>query len=319
MQTRIIFIGTAEFGVPVLKAIIKNKENNIQVITQPDRIGGRGNKILPPPVKKVAMLYNIEIMQPENINEPEIVKKIIDLKPDIILVVAYGQILSEKVLDIPKIGCINIHGSLLPAYRGAAPINWAIINGEKETGITYIYMKRKVDAGDMIAQFKIDILPDESFGELSNRLSKLSAETVDHVLDSLKMCQLHRITQNKTEVSFTRKMTKKDGEVNWNNSSGKIYDSIRGTTPYPGAYTYYKERKLKIIRAKLILEDESHVSTRDVPGTIVAVDKEGLYVATGDCGRIRVEKLIPAGAKEMTAGQFINGNKIKIGDILTNK
>ena len=165
MKTNILFSGTAEFGVPVLKAIKKNKENNVRVITQPDRIGGRGKKILPPPIKTAAVLHGLNIMQPENINEPNFVERIKDFEPDIILVVAYGQILSDKILNIPKTACINIHGSLLPSYRGAAPINWAIINGEKETGITYIYMNSKVDGGDMIAQFKIDILPEENRSE----------------------------------------------------------------------------------------------------------------------------------------------------------
>jgi len=244
--TKIIFIGTAEFGVPVLEALINNKKNILQVVTQPDRPRGRGKKILPPPIKKAVVDRKVTIFQPENINEINFVKKLEALEPDIILVVAYGQILSEKILNIPKVGCINIHGSLLPEYRGAAPINWVIINGEKETGITFICMNSKVDDGDIIARFKVDILPNETFGELSERLSNLSAKTITKVLNDFQNKILSQIPQNRKIATYTRKMNKKDGEINWKEKSKKIYNRIRGTIPTPGAYTYYKEKKIRL-------------------------------------------------------------------------
>lgn len=319
MGKKIIFIGTAEFGVPVLEALMEDEKNIFQVITQPDRPGGRGKRVLPPPIKKAAMAREVPIFQPENINEINFVEKLIEFEADIILVVAYGQILSEKILNIPKIGCINIHGSLLPKYRGAAPINWAIINGEKETGITYICMNSKVDDGDMIAQFKIDILSDETFGELSNRLSWLSAKTVNKVLFDFQKGNLLPIIQNRKMATYTRKMNKKDGEVNWKEKSEKIYNHIKGTIPYPGAYTYFSGRKIKITRSRLISNARYSEDSNNKPGAIVAIKKDGLLVSTGDKGMIQIEKLIPAGAREMLSSQFVNGYKIQLQDIFGNE
>ena len=315
--TKIIFIGTAEFGVPVLETLINNKKNIVQVVTQPDRPRGRGKKILPSPIKKAVINREVTIFQPENINEINFVKKLKALEPDIILVVAYGQILSEKILNIPKVGCINIHGSLLPEYRGAAPINWVIINGEKETGITFICMNSKVDDGDIIARFKVDILPNETFGGLSERLSNLSAKTINKVLNDFQNKKLSQIPQNRKIATYTRKMNKKDGEINWREKSKKIYNRIRGTIPTPGAYTYYKEKKIKITQSSWISGDENQsLSHKASPGVIVAIEKDGLLVSTGDNGLIKIIKLIPAGAKEMSAGQFVNGYKIKIENTL---
>jgi len=179
---KIIFMGTADFGGAVLGKLADSRENKIAVITQPDRPQGRGRKILPTPIKKIALDKGLEVFQPENINDEESQKRLKEFNPDIILVVAYGQILSRHILNIPKMGCINIHGSFLPKYRGAAPINRVIINGEKETGITFMFMNEKVDAGDIIFQEKIDIFPDETCGELYYRLSALSADSLPKLL-----------------------------------------------------------------------------------------------------------------------------------------
>ena len=186
IMLKIIFMGTVDFGGLVLEKLVDSRENKIAVVTQPDRPQGRGRKILPTPIKKIALDKRLEVFQPENINDDESIKRMKEFNPDIILVVAYGQILSSHILNIPKIGCINIHGSLLPKYRGAAPINRAIINGEKETGITFMFMKEKVDAGEIIFQEKIDILADETYGELYYRLSDLSARTLPKLLEKIK-------------------------------------------------------------------------------------------------------------------------------------
>ncbi len=314
---KIIFIGTAEFGVPVLEKLLDNKENIVEVITQPDRPQGRGRKILPTPIKKIALDKGVEVFQPENINDEKSIKKIIKFNPDIILVVAYGQILSKDILDIPRIGCINIHASLLPKYRGAAPINWAIINGEKETGITFIFMSEKVDAGDIIYQRKITILPDETYGELRERLSKLSGEVINEFLEEIKKGKIKRIPQDNRLVTYAKKMSKQDGEITWNDKGEILYNLIRGTTPYPGAFTSYKGKKLKITRARF-LEDypaDLEVSS-SIPGSVVKIEKDSLLISTGDKGIIKILKLIPAGSKEMTANQFVNGYKIKPGEEL---
>ena len=316
---KIIFMGTADFGGPFLEKLADSRENKIAVITQPDRPQGRGRKILPTPIKKIALDKGLEVFQPENINDEESIKKIKEFNPDIILVVAYGQILSSHILNIPKIGCINIHGSLLPKYRGAAPINRAIINGEKETGITFMFMKEKVDAGEIIFQEKIDILPDETCGELYNRLSDLSARFLSKLLEKIKSGKIERISQDNKLVTFARKMNKEDGEIDWSDKGEKVYNLIRGTIPYPGAFTFYKGRKLKITRARFLDDYQGEADTGSgspKPGRVIKTEKDAILISTGDKGVIKILRLIPAGSRELTAEQFVNGYKIKAGDVL---
>jgi len=315
---RIIFMGTAEFGLPVLERLIDNRKNIIKVITQPDRPQGRGKKILPSPIKKVALEKGIEVFQPEKVNEENSIKKIKEFNPDPILVVAYGQILSRKILDLPRLGCINIHASLLPKYRGAAPINRAIINGEKETGITYIWMSEKVDAGDILYQKKTVILADETFGELKERLAKLSGETVEEFLEKIERGELKRIPQDDRLATYAQKMEKEEGEIIWENKGEKIYNLIRGTTPYPGAFTFYKGKRLKITRARFLSHYFPKLPAGSfLPGSIVRIEDDGLLVYTGDEGMIKILRLIPAGAREMLANQFVQGYKIKEGEVLS--
>lgn len=314
---KIIFMGTADFGSPVLENLADGRENEIAVITQPDRPQGRGRKILPTPIKKIARDKGLEVFQPENINDEESIKKIKEFNPDIILVVAYGQILSSHILNIPKIGCINIHGSLLPKYRGAAPINRAIMNGEKETGITFMFMKEKVDAGEIIFQEKIDILADETCRELYYRLSDLSAKSLPKLLEKIKSGKIERISQDNKLVTFARKMNKEDGKIDWSDKGEKVYNLIRGTIPYPGAFTYYQGRKLKITRARFLDDYQDEVDTGSPkPGRVVKIEKDTILISTGDKGIIKILRLILAGSKELTAEQFVNGYQIKTGDVL---
>jgi len=314
---KIIFMGTADFGGPVLEKLADNRENKITVITQPDRPQGRGRKILPTPIKKIALDKGLEVFQPENINDEESIKRIKEFNPGIILVVAYGQILSSHILNIPKIGCINIHGSILPKYRGAAPINRAIINGEKETGITFMFMKEKVDAGEIIFQEKIDISPDETCGELYYRLSDLSARTLSKLLEKIKSGNIERISQDNKLVTLARKMSKEDGKIDWSDRGERVYNLIRGTIPYPGAFTYYKGRKMKITQARFLDDYPDEADTGSPkPGRVVKTEKDAILISTGDKGIIKILRLIPAGSKELTANQFVNGYKIKTGDVL---
>ena len=314
---KIIFMGTADFGAPVLERLANSKENKVMVITQPDRPQGRGRKILPTPIKKVALDKGLEVFQPENVNDEQSIKRMKEFSPDIMLVVAYGQILSSHILNIPEIGCINIHGSLLPKYRGAAPINRAVINGEKEAGITFMFMDEKIDAGDIIFQEKIDISPEETYGELYYRLSALSAETLPKLLEKIKSGKIERISQDIKEVTFARKMDKEEGKIEWRDKGEKVYNLIRGTTPYPGAFTYYQGKKLKITRARFLgdYQNETNAISPN-PGSVIKVEKDSILISTGGKGIIRILKLIPAGSKELTAEQFVNGYKIKIGDRL---
>ncbi len=314
---KIIFMGTADFGAPVLEKLADSRENRIAVVTQPDRPQGRGRKILPTPIKKIALDKGLEVFQPENINDEESIERIKEFNPDIILVVAYGQILSGHILNIPKIGCINIHGSLLPKYRGAAPINRAIINGEKETGITFMFMQEKVDAGEIIFQEKIDILADETCGELYNRLSDLSARSLPKLLEKIKSGKIERISQANKLATFARKMNKEDGKIDWSDKGERVYNLIRGTIPYPGAFSYYQGRKLKITRARFLNNYQGEADTGSPkPGRVVNTKKDAILISTGDKGIIKILKLIPAGSKELTANQFVNGYKIKVGEVL---
>lgn len=303
--------------MPVLDKLIDSKENIVGVITQPDRPKGRGRKILPSPIKKIALSRGITIFQPENINKEESIKKIKEFNPDLILVVAYGQILSKDILNIPRMGCVNIHASLLPKYRGASPINWTIINGEEETGITFIFMNEKVDAGDIIYQQKITIFPDETYGELNKRLSNLSAGIINKLLKEIKNGKIKRIPQEKQLATYTKKMSKEDGEIIWSNKGEKIYNLIRGTTPYPGAFTYYKGKKLKITMASFLYNYQNELKLDfATEGRVVEIEKDAIFISTGDRGIIKILKVVPSGAKEMAAQQFVNGYKIKVGDIL---
>ncbi len=303
--------------MPVLERLIDCKENIVEVITQPDRPRGRGRKILPSPIKKIALRRGITVFQPENINEEESIKKVKEFNPDIILVVAYGQILSKDMLNIPRIGCINIHASLLPKYRGASPINWTIINGEKKTGITFMFMNEKVDAGEIIDQQEITILPDETYGELNKRLSNLSAEIINKLLKEIKNGKIKRIPQEKQLATYTKKMSKEDGEIIWGNKGEKVYNLIRGTIPYPGAFTYYKERKLKITMARFLYNYQNELKLDfATAGEVVKIEKNAILISTANRGIIKILKVIPSGAKEMSAQQFVNGYKIKVGDIL---
>ncbi len=316
---KIIFMGTADFGVPLLEKLLDSRENIIAVISQPDRPQGRDRKTLPTPIKKITLNKGLKVFQPENINSEESIKRINEFKPDIILVVAYGQILSGRILNIPKIGCINIHGSLLPKYRGAAPINRAIINGEKETGITFMFMKEKVDTGEIIFQEKMDILPNETCGELYCRLSDLSVRSLPKLLEKIKNGKIERIPQNNELATLARKMKKEDGKIDWSDKGERVYNLIRGTIPYPGAFTYYKGRKLKITQARFLDDYQGETDTGSgspKPGRVIKAEKDAILISTGDKGNIKILKLIPAGSKELTSEQFINGYQIKVGDVL---
>jgi len=312
---RIIFVGTSSFGIPILKELISLEENIIAVITQPDRPGGRGKKIQPSPIKELALDHGLYLFQPENINAESAVQKLKELKPDLIILIAYGQILSGEVLNIPTRGCLNVHPSLLPRYKGSAPIQWTIIRGEGETGISFLFMNEKIDAGDIILQKKIKIMPEENYQELSKRLATVSAEMIKEVLDKIKRGDCLKIPQSRKKYFYARKINKIDCQINWNNRGVDIFNLIRGVTYIPGAYTEFKGKRIKITRALLLTKTETNQRLFNrKPGEIVKVKKEGIQVLAGDNTRIVIKRLILPGSKEMEVSQFINGYHIKIGD-----
>lgn len=304
---KIIFMGTPDFAVPSLKALIENGYTISAVFTQPDRAKGRGQKIKYSPVKEVALQYGIPVYQPEKLKEDPWTQTISDLKPDMIVVVAYGQILKEELLNTPLLGCINVHASLLPKYRGAAPINWAVINGEEVTGITTMHMAKGLDSGDMIIKRETKIGPEETAGELHDRLAIIGAEVLIHSIKLLANNKAPRTPQEHSQSTYAPMLTKELGRINWKDTTNNIYNIIRGTTPWPTAYTFYRGKMLKVWSAQGTL-----AKSKDAPGTIVKKDEKGLHVSTGD-GTIIVKEIQPEGSKRMTIESYLRGNDIAVG------
>ncbi len=312
---RIIFIGTSSFGVPILEKLVVLKKNIVAVITQPDRPGGRGKGILSSPIKVLASQLGLNIRQPEDINADHTIQEINCLHPDLIVLVAYGQILSSKILQIPVQGCLNIHPSLLPKYKGPAPINWTLIRGERETGITILFMNEKIDAGDIVLQKRIRILPDENYDQLSSRLAIKSAKLLEEALVAIEKGEYQRFPQPKGKYFYARKINNNDCRIGWNRSAKEIYNLVRGLTSLPGAYTEFQGRRIKICAVSLLEKTALNInSSGQKPGTIVKASKNGIIVLTGDDNFIVIKRLLPAGSKEMDALGFINGYHIKAGD-----
>lgn len=307
---RIVFMGTPEFAVPSLERLIK--EFGVKaVFTQPDRPKGRGKKLTMPPIKEVALKENIKVFQPEKLRENrEAIEFLKELSPDFIIVVAYGQILSKEILDIPKYGCINLHASLLPKYRGAAPINWVIINGEKSSGNTTMFMDEGLDTGDMLLKNKYDIENDITAGELHNKLMESGGELLIETIQGLVDNSIKPKKQKDDESCYASMLDKKMGKINWNVESEKIKNLIRGLNPWPLAYTYYKGTMMKIYEAEVIDKKEDFA-----PGYILSVSEEGIKVVTKD-GILLLKKIQFPSKKPMYVEQYIRGNEIEERSIL---
>ena len=307
----IIFMGTPEFAVPTLEKLIKKENVNISlVITQPDRKSGRGRKIKESPVKITAVKNNLELYQPQDINDKKSINLIMNTKAEYIIVVAYGQILSKKILEYPDKGCINVHASILPKYRGAAPINWAIINGEKETGVTTMLMEEGLDTGDILKIKKIKINEDTNAGELHDILKNIGAELLIDTIEDIETENVLPKKQDDRESSYAPMLNKSIGFIDWKDSAKKIHDKIRGLHPWPGAYTNYEGEKLKIVKSTYKNNNKS-----DIKGEIVKVSEEGIEVQTGD-GILIIEKLQVPGKRKMTVKDYLLGNDIKVNKIL---
>lgn len=308
-KLKVIFMGTPNFSVPILAELLE-KTNVILVVSQPDREKDRKGNILPTPIKKLAEEHNIEVYQPSKIKEEY--QKIIDMKPDIIITCAYGQIIPEKILNCSKYGCINVHGSLLPKLRGGAPIHHAIINGDKTTGITIMYMDKLMDSGDIISQEKLPISDDDTLDIVYEKMSHLGAKLLIETLPSIINGTNQRIKQNKEEVTFGYNITKEEEKINFNESSQNIHNRIRGLSSIPGAYCFCEEKRLKIYKSKM-----TNIISKQSPGTISKIDKTGLYVNTKD-NMIALTDIKLEGKKRCQVSEFINGIKIEeyIGKVL---
>jgi len=308
----VVFMGTPEFAVPSLKYLNESKHNVVSVITQTDKPKGRKGRPEAPPVKNVALDAGLPVIQPENVNSEQVIEKLKKLNPDVIVVVAFGQKISNRILNLPKYKCVNIHASLLPKYRGAAPINWAIVNGEKETGITTIIMTDKMDAGDVIVRNSLTIGPEETAGELGTRLSKLGAETLSESLMQIETGNAKYTQQDERLVSLAPKIKKQDGLIDWNQGEEKIHDFVRGMNPKPAAYAFLMKNnsKERIIVLKTERDNSSHKGAVIAPGTIMDISSQGIKTATGN-GSIWIKEVKPEGKRMMSASAFSRGHDLK--------
>ncbi len=316
---KILFMGTPDFAVPSLKALIENNYEIVGVVTKVDstRRGSRGLKIMPPPVKEYAQSQGIPVLQPEKLSkEPDVIQRIAQLNPDLIITCAYGQLLPKSLLDIPKYGTINVHGSLLPKYRGAAPIQWSIINGDTKTGITTMYTELGMDTGDMLLKEEIDIPIDMTAGELYDKMSLLGANTLIKTLKALENGELKPEKQDENQVTYASKIDKNTGLIDWAQPTLAIHNRIRGTTPWPGAYTELCGTRIKICCSSLInypdeLSDFIN-DTRICPGTILLISSNGMWVKTLD-GVIHIIEIQAESCKRMTPIQYACGHELKAG------
>ena len=305
-----IFMGTPEFAIPSFEALYESDFEIALVVTQPDRPKGRGKKLSSPPVKLVALEHDIEVFQPERIKDSEAIEKIKQVKPDLIIVVAFGQILPKEILELPRYGCINVHASLLPKYRGAAPINFAIINGEKKTGVTTMYMEEGLDTGDMLLKNEVEITPEDTASTLHDKLAIAGKKTLSDTLKAIINTELVPEKQDDSISSYAPIMTKELGKINWDRSAESISNLVRGTDPWPSAYTLYDNSVLKLF-APVVLDKQS----KEKPGTIVAVSSEGIDIASADY-IVRIKEIQISGKKRMPVGEFLKGNVLEIGKVL---
>ena len=303
---KIVFMGTPDFAVPSLEALIE-KFGVEAVFTQPDRPRGRGKKMVFSPVKEVAVKHDIKVFQPEKLKDDrEAVEYLKELKPDFIIVVAFGQILTKEVLDIPKYGCINLHASLLPMYRGAAPLNWVIINGEKKSGNTTMLMDVGLDTGDMLLKDEVEITDNMTSGELHDILMNRGGELLIKTIEGLADGSIKGEKQE-GETCYAKMLSKETGKINWNNSAESIHNLIRGLNPWPIAHTTYKEENMKIYESEVLNENSNKE-----PGTILSVNKSGMKVSCKE-GVLLVKKVQFPNGKPLTIEQYINGKDIELG------
>lgn len=309
---RIIFFGTPDFAVPALKELAGSRHRVVAVVTQPDKPRGRGQRLLPTPVKKAAMDLDMDVFQPESVNRTSFYDKMIKMAPDFFAVVAFGQIFSEKLLKIPSKGAINVHASLLPKYRGAAPIQWAMINGEKETGVTTMFMGKKMDAGDILLFLKTTIKPSDTAGTLHDRLADLGAKLLTETLEKLETRKIYPIAQDHTQATYAPMLKKEDSHIDWNQPAEKIELLVRALSPWPGAFTFYGNRRLKIFKTMPVSGEKNAI-----PGTVLNAFENELRIASAHGGALSILEIQGASGRKMKIEEFLRGNTIPPGIILS--
>lgn len=314
---RIVFMGTPEFAVPSLQALLDADPNTVGrvvgVVTQPDRPKGRGHRLAPPPIKVLSRQAGLPVLQPAKMKDPDFLDALRSWTPDVIAVTAFGRILPPVVLELPPLGCVNVHGSLLPKYRGAAPIQWAVITGETETGITTMLMDPGLDTGPMLLREPVPIRPTETAGDLATRLAPLGGRLLVETIVGLKNGRLRPIPQDHTRATLAPLLKKEDGVLDWKEEAAALSNRIRGLTPWPGAYTYHGQERWQLWRAQAAPVGCAEAE----PGTILAVTKEAIRIATGK-GALLIQEIQPAAGKRLAVQQYLAGHPVIVGTTLTS-
>lgn len=312
-MTRIVFMGTPDFAVPCLQALIDADYTVSLVITQPDKPVGRKHVLTAPPVKVLAQTHGLEVYQPEKVrNNPEALERLKAAEADLFVVVAYGKILPQAILDIPAKGCINVHASLLPKYRGSAPIQWSLIEGEQETGVTTMVMDAGMDTGDMLLSASLAIAPHDTAGSLSNKLSQLGAELLIKTLPAYLDGSLHAQQQDHAAATVIPMLKKEDGEIKWSQPAQTLLNRLRGLDTWPGSYTFFRGKSLKVLRAALYIGEPGYQGN---PGQVLEINKGSFLVRTGD-GIMELFEVQLAGSKAMDAGTFARGQRLDSAEFL---
>ena len=313
----IVFMGTPDFAVPSLQKLKEEGHRIAAVVTQPDRPRGRGRRSLPSPVKQAALDYGLPVLQPEKIRDPDSVAALEALAPELIVTAAYGQILPQHILDLPEKGCINVHASLLPAYRGAAPIHWALIRGEKKTGITIMKMDAGMDTGDIILQESIYITPRDNVGTLHNKLAQLGSELLVQAVELIRLDEHAGVPQDHSQASYAPLLKKEHERVDWLQTAEQLVNHFRGMNPWPGAYTYAPAGLLKIYEGEVYTgEGDGIIAREDMPGTVVRLlPGKGFVVAAGK-GHVLIRQVKPQNGKAMSADDYVRGYHVEEGDRL---
>ena len=302
---RILFMGTPEFAVGTLEALIHSRHEVVAVVTQPDRPKGRGNAVKFPPVKEAALAHGIPVLQPLKVREPEVVEQLRAFAPDLIAVAAFGQLLPKAILEMPRYGCVNVHASLLPKYRGAAPIQWAVINGEAESGVTTMMMSRGLDKGDMLKKSVVRLDPKETGDSLHDKLAALGGPLLLETIDELEQGTIVRVPQDDAQSSYAPMLTKELGRIDWSKPADELERLVRGLNSWPSAYTRLHGKTLKIWDADVVSASGGE------PGKVLQADKNGLVIQAGE-GALRIVSLQPEGKKRMEADAFLRGYPVQV-------
>lgn len=308
---KVIFMGTPDFAVGTLEALAAAGHQICLAVTQPDKPKGRGKELTPTPVKEAAVRHGIPVFQPRKVRRPECIERLKACQADVCVVIAFGQILSKELLEMTPYGCINVHASLLPKYRGAAPIQWAIIGGEQVTGVTTMQMDEGIDTGDMLLKTEVPIAPDETGGSLHDKLSEAGARLAVETLQELEAGRLVPTKQGESSTPYAKMICKELGNIDWNQSAAEIERLIRGLSPWPSAYTNWDGKVMKIWKAA-VREEKAESPIRPLPGTILGVEKDCFLVQTGE-GILAVEEVQLPGKKRMEVSAFLRGNALQSG------